>query len=208
MPRDGGPARLRLRQAALELYEQRGFDQVTIAEIAARAGVTERTFYRHFADKREVLFDGEAALRDVLVAAVADAPGDLEPLPTLLWSFRCAASLFEGNRRFSEPLRRVIADTPALRERQQTKTALLTEALAAALRERGTGESTAALAAQVGMAAFSQAAAAWFRQPDQDPDKLLADVVEDLRALTAPLAAKGPRARPDAAVRGAAAVRR
>ena len=188
MPRDGGPARLRLLQAALELYEQRGFDQVTTAEIAARAGVTERTFYRHFADKREVLFDGEARLRDLLVASVADAPEDLAPLPTLLWSFRSAAPLLEGNRRVSEPLQRVIAATPALRERAQAKQAILTEALATALRDRGASAAEASLAAQIGMAAFRHIGAAWFLDPDQDLDKLLRDTFDDLRTLTAPLA--------------------
>ncbi|HWG27631.1 TetR/AcrR family transcriptional regulator [Actinospica sp.] len=189
MPRDGRPARLRLQQAAIDLYERHGFDQVTIAEIAARAGVTERTFYRHFADKREVLFDGETGLRDILVAAIAEAPATLEPLPTLLRSFRAAVPLLEGNRRLSEPLRRIVAVTPALRERQQAKTAGIIEALATALRDRGVSAPTAALAAQIGMAAFSHAAAAWWADPGQDFGMLLGDSFEDLSTLTAPLAA-------------------
>ncbi|HEX4786865.1 MAG TPA: TetR/AcrR family transcriptional regulator [Actinospica sp.] len=189
MPRDGEPARLRLQQAAIDLYAEHGFDKVTTAEIAARAGVTERTYYRHFADKREVLFGGEETLRDLLVAGVADAPPTLEPLPALLWSFRSAAPLLEGNRRVSEPLQRVIAATPALRERAQAKTAVLIEALANALRERGVPESAASLAARVGMAAFGHATAVWFREPDQNPDKLLHDTFAELCALTAPLAA-------------------
>ena len=189
MPRDGGPARLRLRQAALDLYDQRGFDQVTTAEIAALAGVTERTFYRHFTDKREVLFDGETALRDTLVRAVADAPRALAPLPTLLWSFRRAVPLLEGNRRMSEPLRRVIAATPALRERAQSKSAILTDALATALRDRGTPEPEASLAAQIGMAAFNHVATVWFGRPDEDLDKLVRETFKSLHALTEPLAA-------------------
>ena len=68
MPRSGEQARRRLQQAALELYRAQGYDRTTTAEIAAQAGVTERTFFRHFADKREVLFDGEAVLRDILVS--------------------------------------------------------------------------------------------------------------------------------------------
>jgi len=188
MPRDGGPARLRLRQAALDLYGEHGFDQVTTAEIAARAGVTERTFYRHFADKREVLFDGEQTLRDALVAGVADAPEALAPLPTLLWAFRAVAAVLETNRSFSEPLQRVIAATPALRERAQAKAAALVEALATALRDRGAAESTAALAAQIGMAVFSHVGASWFLHPDRNLDELIRETFEDLRALTVPLA--------------------
>jgi AcrR family transcriptional regulator len=189
MPRDGGPARLRLRQAALDLYDQHGYDQVTTAEIAARAGVTERTFYRHFADKREVIFDGENDLRDILVAGVADAPSDLAPLPTLLWSFRSAAPLLQGNRRQSEPLRRIIATTPALQERAHTKWAILADALAAALRDRGVPEPMASLAAQIGMAAFNHIGATWFRHPEKGLDELLRDTFENLHTLAEPLAA-------------------
>jgi AcrR family transcriptional regulator len=188
MPRDGRPARLRLQQAALDLYGEHGFDQVTTAEIAARAGVTERTFYRHFPDKREVLFDGEKTMRDALVAGVAGSPESLAPLPAALWSFRAMVPMLEVNRPFSEPLQRVIAAAPALRERSQAKAAVLTEALATALRDRGASESTASLAAQLGMAAFWHASAVWFRYPERDLDRLLCDAFEDLRSLTAPLA--------------------
>ena len=189
MPRDGGPARLRLQQAALELYEKHGFDQVTIAEIAARAEVTERTFYRHFADKREVLFDGERVLREKLTDGVAQAPPDLAPLPALLWSFRSTLPFLEGNRHMSEPLRRIIAANPGLRERQQAKTVMLTEALATALRERGVPASTASLAARVGMAAFAQAASVWFANPEQDVSRLLGETFAELRELTDALGA-------------------
>src|SRR5277367_3609988 len=70
----------RLAQAAMELYSERGFEQTTVAEIAARAGLTERTFFRHFADKREVLFAGADGLRDLMVRAVAEAPVGLAPI--------------------------------------------------------------------------------------------------------------------------------
>ncbi|MGI5226970.1 TetR family transcriptional regulator [Actinoallomurus sp. CA-142502] len=190
MPRDGGPARLRLQQAALDLYAERGFDQVTTAEIAARAGVTERTFYRHFADKREVLFDGEKTLRDALAAGVAGAPEGLAPLPTVLWTLRTVVvPVLEGNRSFSEPRHRVITATPALRERDQAKKAALTEALATALRDRGASESTASLAAHVGMAAFGHASIAWLDHPDRSLDELIREAFEDLHGLTVPLAA-------------------
>ena len=73
-------ARGRLEQAAAELFADRGYDQTTVADIAARAGLTERTFFRHFADKREVLFAGADALREQLVSTVAEAPRPLAPL--------------------------------------------------------------------------------------------------------------------------------
>lgn len=198
MPRDGNPARLRLQQAAIDLYDQHGFDQVTIAEIAARAGVTERTFYRHFADKREVLFDGETNLRAQLVAAVAEAPSDLEPLGVLQHAYLAAVPLLEGNRRLSEPLRRIIAATPSLVERQQAKTAAITDALAGGLRERGVSASTASLTARIGMAVFSHVATTWFAQPELSLDQLVRDTFADLHSLTAaPAALSGaPSAHP------------
>ena len=73
-------ARGRLEQAALELYVERGFEQTTVEEIARRAGLTERTFFRHFADKREVLFAGAASLQDLLVRSVASAPDAATPI--------------------------------------------------------------------------------------------------------------------------------
>src|SRR5690242_1585176 len=108
--------RLRLQNAALELYAQHGFDRTTAAEVAARAGVTERTYFRHFTDKREVLFDGEEALQRSLADAVANAP-ELPPIPTLLHAFLSVTTLFENDRTLQVRRHHVVAATPALRER-------------------------------------------------------------------------------------------
>ena len=185
MPRSGVEARRRLARAALELYRERGFDQTTTAEIAARAGVNERTFFRHFPDKREVLFDGEADLRAVLMQAVAEAPDSLAPLEILLCAFREAGRILEDNRPFSEPRLEVIAATPALRERELAKAASLTEAVAEALRQRGIADRLARLAAQTGWATFHEAAQAWIDDPSQSLDAHLFQAFEDLRYLSA-----------------------
>ncbi|MGQ4514426.1 TetR family transcriptional regulator [Streptomyces sp. DW26H14] len=190
MPRSGAEARGRLQQAALELYRERGFDQTTTAEIAARAGVNERTFFRHFPDKREVLFGSEDALREALTGAVAEAPEDLRPLDVLLHAFRKAAPILEGNRPFSEPRLAVIAATPALRERELIKSASLTEAVAAALRERGTDGRRAGLAAHIGWAAFHDAIEGWVDDPSENLDAHLSRAFGELRALSAPPAGK------------------
>ena len=84
----------RLREAALELFEERGFEQTTVAEIAARAGLTERTFFRHFTDKREVLFRGSEGLRDTLVAAIDGAPAGASPLATVTAALDAAGAVF------------------------------------------------------------------------------------------------------------------
>ncbi|MFI0901570.1 TetR/AcrR family transcriptional regulator [Streptomyces sp. NPDC020983] len=184
MPRSGAEARRRLQQAALELYRERGFDQTTTAEIAARAGLNERTYFRHFADKREVLFDGQAELRDTLVHEVATAP-EGRPLELLLHAFLKAKHILEGNRDFSEPRCAVIAATPALRERELAKAAALTEAVAGALRQRGVPERLAGLAAQAGWAAFQRAADEWINDPAQTLDAYLRRAFDDLGALSA-----------------------
>src|ERR1700690_3375554 len=109
MPRNGAAARLRLQQAALELYGERGYDETTTAEIAARAGVTERTYFRHFADKREVLFGGEAPLRDALAQALAGLPASVAPLEAVLQALRSLVPVLEDDRALSELRHRVIS---------------------------------------------------------------------------------------------------
>ena len=102
-------ARGRLEQAALELYRGRGFDQTTVAEIAARAGLTERTFFRYFADKREVLFWGQSALLDLFVRAVAEAPESAAPIDAVGAALDAVCDLFEGRREQARHRQAVIA---------------------------------------------------------------------------------------------------
>ena len=194
MPRSGADARRRLQQAALDLYREQGFDKTTTAEIAARAGVNERTFFRHFADKREVLFDGEADLRLLLTQAVADAPAG-PPLDILLYACRKATGRLEENRPFNEPRLQVIAVTPALRERDLAKQASMTDALAEALRKRDVPGQLAALAAQAGWAAFHQAAGAWIAAPSTSLETHLHQAFEALHSLCAPAAPAKARAK-------------
>src|SRR6266404_3495471 len=91
-------ARGRLEQAAMELYRERGFDQTTVAEIAARAGLTERTFFRHYADKREVLFGGSEMLAERLVAAVAGAPDSATALDVVAIALEEVGALIQESR--------------------------------------------------------------------------------------------------------------
>jgi len=185
MPRSGDDARRRLRDAALELALERGYDAVTTAEIAARAGVTERTFFRHFPDKREALFDGEAAFRDALVEAVLAAPAGVDPMGALQRAFASVEMMIWDNRDFSRPRAGVIAASPALQERVLTKTAGLVSALAEALSRRGVDPALASLAAQAGMAAFSYATAAWAADPASGLGVQLERAFAQLRGLSA-----------------------
>jgi AcrR family transcriptional regulator len=181
MPRSGAPARDRLVQAALELYSERGYDQTTTAEIAARAGVTERTFFRHFTDKREVLFSVEVSVREALARSLADVPVTVSPLPTVLQAFRSMAPDLESNRPHVEVRRRVIAATPALIERELAKAAALSVVVADALRARGLPDWRAALLAQVGTAAFLHAIHTWEADPSGDLDALIVQAFADFR---------------------------
>jgi AcrR family transcriptional regulator len=159
-------ARGRLQKAALELYQERGFDQTTVAEIAARAGLTERTFFRYFADKREVLFAGSHVLQDTLVAALDDAPESDPPIAQVIAALQAAAGFFD-DRDHSRHRQAVITAHPELQERELIKLASLAAALAEALRRRGIPERTASLTAEAGIAIFKIAFSSWINDPDE-----------------------------------------
>ena len=175
----------RLQRAALDLFRERGYDRTTAAGIAARAGVTERTFFRYFPDKREVLFDGEAVLRSALLASIGGAPAALGPLDTLFRAFRSVEPLLEGNRAFSVPRHEIISRTPALQEREQAKIGALADALAIALKARGATDLQAVLTARTGMAAFALATVAWLEHPGLRLGERLDLVFRELTAMTA-----------------------
>lgn len=183
VPRSGADARRRLQQAALDLYRERGFDRTTAADIAERAGVNTRTFFRHFPDKREVLFDGEADLRAALTRYVDEAPGGLSPAEVLLHAFGRAAPLLEDNRPFSDLRLALIAATPTLRERDLAKGEMMAAALREGLCRRGVEERLARLAAHVGWAAFHHAAQNWIDGPDGGLQPHLTRAFADLHTL-------------------------
>ena len=123
-------ARGRLEAAALELYLERGYEQTTVAEIAKRAGLTERTFFRYFADKREVLFGGSSELQDLLVRKVMEAPAALAPLDAVAEGLDAIAALLQLRGEFPERRQAVISANAELQERELTKMASLAQATA------------------------------------------------------------------------------
>lgn len=185
MTKNGKDARARLQEAALQLFGERGYDRTTAAEIAARAGVTERTFFRHFSDKREVLFGGEAGLRAALIASIADAPAGLGPLDTLFRAFRSLQPMHEENRPYLRLRHEVISSTPALHERELAKVAALADALAAALKETGVADLRAVLAARTGMAVFVQGTLAWLDEPANELGECLDLAFREMKELLA-----------------------
>jgi AcrR family transcriptional regulator len=179
-------ARGRLQQAAVELYVERGFEQTTVAEIAQRAGLTERTFFRHFTDKREVLFWGSSALQELFVSTVVGLPVDTTPLDAVSAAVEAASGVLEERSEWSRQRFAAISANPALQEREVAKMATLTTAVAAALRTRGVGEPAASLTAGVGIAVFKVAFESWV---DPDNQRGFGDLVRDsfaeLRVVTA-----------------------
>jgi len=179
-------ARGRLEKAAMELYVERGFDETTVAEIAKRAGLTERTFFRHFADKREVLFAGAAMLQELLVGAVADAPSDLPPVDAAIAGVKAGGALIQERRAFARQRYEIIAANAELQERELIKLASLSVALADTLRQRGVPDHAASLAAEVAVAVFKIAFERWVADPVHlDLPQLMGESLDELRSVTA-----------------------
>jgi AcrR family transcriptional regulator len=160
MPRWEPNARERLVEAALELFEAREYEQTSVADIAARAGLTERTFFNCFSDKREVLFYGAAKLEAFLVESVTAAPASesaMEVVTAALGAVARASDAWPGFADFARRRDALLHIQAELRERELTKLASLGAAMADALRRRGVSAPQASLAAEVGIAVFKVA---------------------------------------------------
>jgi AcrR family transcriptional regulator len=168
--------RRRLQEAALELYAEQGFAAATAAAVAERAGLTERTFFRHFADKKEVLFGDEAALRDTLVNAVTSAPEDATPFEAAMAGLEALAAELQPRQDRLVRRARILAQSTELRERELMKLASWSAALTAALRERGLGGPAAAFAAEASIATFRVAVQRWL---DDVPEAALLDILRE-----------------------------
>lgn len=179
----------RLQDAALELFAARGYEQTTATEIAQAVGLTERTFFRHFADKREVLFHGQQALTDAFLAGLDDAPSDASPIELAVSALRSSAGFFDDERRPHSRLRQSVIDAnPPLQEREALKLVGLGQALGDALRDRGVADMTAEVAAQIAVMAFGIAFAHWIAEGEQRSfEAVVMDVVREVGAVTGPL---------------------
>ena len=180
----------RLQAAALELFSERGFEQTTTADIAASVGLTERTFFRYFADKREVLFHGQDRFQQVFLDGVSAAPADASALDAVAYALREASSFFPDERRPYSRLRQtIIVANPSLKERELLKMAWLSEGIAGALRARGIGEPQATLAAESGVTVFGIAFRLWIAEGEE---RCLADLERDVLTDLSVLARSAP----------------
>jgi AcrR family transcriptional regulator len=179
-------ARGRLEAAAFALYSERGFENTTVEEIAERAGLTKRTFFRYFADKREVLFWGAQALEQLLVDGVSAAPDSAAPLDAVATGLEGIAPMFEERREFAAGRQQIIAANPELQERELIKLASLSRAVAQALRRRGVEEPAATLTAEAGITVFRVAFERWVQAANRRPlEELMRESLSELRAVAA-----------------------
>lgn len=176
-------ARERLEQAALQLFTEQGFGQTSVPQITDRAGLTTRTFFRHFADKREVLFAHEADFPDLIAALMAQTPPSMSPMQLISHGLRAVAALhFDGYRDILQTRHRVIATDTGLLEREMRKYATLAAAITDGLRHRGTDELEAMLTADIAVTVLRVAVTRWLRPTEDRPLTALLD--QTLSALT------------------------
>ena len=183
----------RLQHAAMELFHERGYDGTTVGDIAARAGLTERTFFRYFTDKREVLFSRTRELETLIVDAVAAAPSTLAPLDAVVLGLEATAPGFEPRRAYARKRQTLITAHAEFHERELIKLASLAAAIATALHRRGVPRPSAALIAETGIALFKHAFERWLDDKKHDLAHHLRAALVELRGITA--AAPRPRGR-------------
>jgi AcrR family transcriptional regulator len=166
----------RLREAAMRLYTERGYEQTTVAEIAEQAGVTARTFFRYFADKREVLFERSAQLQEHLTHTVDACPASATPMQVVAAVLDAAAAMLGRDHDHSRRRQAVITANAVLRERELIKMASLSAALADGLRRRGVPEPDASLVAETGIVVLRLGFERWTGGP---PDGDLAQAMRE-----------------------------
>jgi len=183
-------ARQRLEQAALELFSTQGFAATTVPQITARAGLTTRTFFRHFADKREVLYGGDE-IPELATRLITDAPASLDPAMLLIGGLQTVAETrFEGRREEIRVRRAIVRSDEGLRERDLRKRADLGEAIRAGFTGRGVDATTAVLLAETAVTVVQVALEGWL---DRDDDRTLFEIMlETIGSLRATLATFPP----------------
>ncbi|MFI7587076.1 TetR/AcrR family transcriptional regulator [Spongisporangium articulatum] len=175
----------RLQRAAMELFAEHGYDRTTTAQIAERAGVTERTFFRHFTDKREVLFDGSGTFEATVLDGVRAAGGDLGPVDVVGAAFvHLAETMFAERHAHAVARNAIISTHPDLQERELIKMSRLGTLVTEALHERRVPEPAASLAAQSGVAVFRVSFARWVGQDGTSLADLLRQSLAELKSLT------------------------
>ncbi len=184
-------ARERLVLAAVDLFTEQGYDATTVAQIAERAGVTKSTFFRHFADKRELLVAGQETLSRLLAEGIAEAPANASPLEAVAAGLeRASSAMGPMNRELAPRLKAAVAASTELQERDALKSVSLAAAMTSALVARGVPDSTAAVAGELGVLAFKRGFAEWAegeRAANDELARYTLAALDELRAASASL---------------------
>ena len=182
----------------MELFQKRGYVQTTVEEIAAHAGLTERTFFRYFTDKREVLFSGSKELEKAIIDSIESAPSEASPLDVVVAAFAAAGAELQGRRELSYVRARyaLVSKHAEIQERELIKLATLALAVTHALQARGVAEPAASLAAEAGIAIFKVGFERWVRErKSQDFATHVREAAAVLKALTAGVTIGSTRSR-------------
>ena len=177
----------RLALAALELFAERGYENTAVTDIAQRAGLTKSTFFRHFQDKREVLF-GDGTMTGLVAGAIAAAPATATPLEAVAHALDAAGreAFTPARREFVARRRAVIAANPELQEREALKGLGLTASMTGALSRRGVPDLTSRVAAELGALAWKIAYERWSDTAnDDDFSELARRALGELQAASA-----------------------
>ena len=185
-------ARQRLVVAAVDLFNEQGYDDTTVAQIAERAGVTKSTFFRHFTDKRELLVAGQETLSRLLTDGIAEAPGNASPLEAVAAGLRRASTAMgPASHELAPRLKAAVAASAELQERAALKSVGLAAAMTTALVARGVPDPTAALAAELGVLAFKRGYAEWSEGERDSEDELAGYILAALAELRTASASLG-----------------
>ncbi len=169
----------RIRDAAIELFREHGFESTTAADIAERAGVTRRTYFRYFPDKRDVLFGDYGRLAATVAEVVSAAPPGSSAVEVLtIGLHRLSDEVFAGERARIRALHQIIVSDESLREREQHKNALIADAGEQAFLARGFTPQQARLAAGLGVLVLAASLDEWIEDDASD----LGDIAERLLA--------------------------
>jgi AcrR family transcriptional regulator len=180
----------------MELFIERGYDKTTVEDIAERAGLTERTFFNHFTDKREVLFLGSSEFQKLIVDGIAGAPKATAPLEVVVAAFEATSAILEPRRKHAVARQKVIVAHAELREREQMKLMSVAGAVAEALRARGLHEPAASLAAEAGIAIFKVGFERWIDDAKLSLVQHIRASLTELRAVTGAVNRRGTSSRP------------
>ncbi len=181
--------RSELFNAAWQLFGERGYEATTVAEIAAAAGVSRRTFFRYYASKEDVLVETSDDLAEAMLAAMAARPADEPPLVAIERALVPVLESRMARRDRLDTIIRLLRESRTLRRAMLERHALMEERLAVQLAGRlgvdAATDSTPALLAFVARAMMDTAFNVAYDHGRTDVATLVAELFAKLGEHTA-----------------------